>query len=596
MNAAPNQHMSVNSRGGYGKAIAGAVGSTAFGEKGWSATKNGSGSLAPSISDKFSLSADPASWGGNVALNQPEADDYLHNPDPKRDRKNDGGGTIFTWRGLMNLGCISILILGLVALFAGYPLISHFNSKAQTNLGAYNLGGINATGQTPVRMGNFELIDVDTPADAYEWKSLMSGETWELVFSDEFNTDGRTFYPGDDPFWEAEDLHYWGTNNLEWYDPRAIVTEGGSLKITLSKESEHQLNYTGGLMSTWNKFCFRNGYIETSVSLPGRSDVYGLWPAVWTMGNLGRMGYGGTLDGMWPYSYDTCDVGTLANQTLDGLPLIATTSGTEWAPYNGTLSYLPGQRLSACSCPGDAGHPGPTKSDGTLMGRSAPEIDILEAQVEHTLLEGEVSQSAQWAPFNPYYRFQNVSGVDYDIQDTSVTKINSYLGGVFQQATSGVSVTNQNCYTGAGMGGCFSQYGFEYEYGDDGYVWWVNDGKPAWWIKGSGMAADAEGQVGQRPVPYEPLYLIINLGISENFGEIDYDGLEPLWPVHMLVDYVRVYQHPDHKDVGCDPVDMPTAAYIEMYKEAYTNPNITTFDQITMAHPGKPKNRLIDTC
>jgi hypothetical protein len=25
----------------------------------------------------------------------------------------------------------------------------------------------------------------------------------------------------------------------------------------------------------------------------------GLWPATWTMGNLGRAGYGGTLDGMW---------------------------------------------------------------------------------------------------------------------------------------------------------------------------------------------------------------------------------------------------------------------------------------------------------
>ena len=30
-----------------------------------------------------------------------------------------------------------------------------------------------------------------------------------LVFSDEFNRDGRTFYPGDDPYWEAVDLHYW---------------------------------------------------------------------------------------------------------------------------------------------------------------------------------------------------------------------------------------------------------------------------------------------------------------------------------------------------------------------------------------------------
>jgi len=25
----------------------------------------------------------------------------------------------------------------------------------------------------------------------------------ELVFSDEFNTDGRSFFPGDDPYWEA---------------------------------------------------------------------------------------------------------------------------------------------------------------------------------------------------------------------------------------------------------------------------------------------------------------------------------------------------------------------------------------------------------
>ncbi len=30
-----------------------------------------------------------------------------------------------------------------------------------------------------------------------------------LVFSDEFNVDGRSFYPGDDPYWEAEDYHYW---------------------------------------------------------------------------------------------------------------------------------------------------------------------------------------------------------------------------------------------------------------------------------------------------------------------------------------------------------------------------------------------------
>ena len=41
----------------------------------------------------------------------------------------------------------------------------------------------------------------------------------------------------------------------------------------------------------------------------------------WALGNLGRAGYGASLEGMWPYTYDTCDVGTVKNQTRDGLPL-----------------------------------------------------------------------------------------------------------------------------------------------------------------------------------------------------------------------------------------------------------------------------------
>lgn len=95
----------------------------------------------------------------------------------------------------------------------------------------------------------------------------------------------------------------------------------------------------------------------------------------WTLGNLGRAGYGATLDGLWPYTYDTCDVGTLANQTRDGLPVQATIDGD---PQHGdSLSYLPGQRLSRCTCPGES-HPGPMHSDGTFVGRAAPEIDVFE--------------------------------------------------------------------------------------------------------------------------------------------------------------------------------------------------------------------------
>ena len=94
---------------------------------------------------------------------------------------------------------------------AGYPIITHFTEHKQTNQGGFNLGGINATGQVPTLPGNYGLIDRDTPQSAYTTKSYHTGDEMVLVFSDEFNVDGRTFYPGDDPFWEAVDLHYWGT-------------------------------------------------------------------------------------------------------------------------------------------------------------------------------------------------------------------------------------------------------------------------------------------------------------------------------------------------------------------------------------------------
>ena len=115
------------------------------------------------------------------------------------------------------------------------------------------------------------------------------------------------------------------------------------------------------------------------------------------MGNLGRAGYGASLDGLWPYSYDSCDVGTLANQTLNGLPLAATDTGDSSA--DGALSYLPGQRLSRCTCSGE-NHPGPKHSDGTFVGRAAPEIDIFEAQVRIPADARSTSHTTQRVPGN----------------------------------------------------------------------------------------------------------------------------------------------------------------------------------------------------
>lgn len=164
---------------------------------------------------------------------------------------------------------------------------------------------------------------------------------------------------------------------------------------------------------------------------------------------------------MWPYSYDACDVGTAPNQTINGQPEAALTSGLD--SVDGALSFLPGQKLSRCTCKGES-HPGPVHSDGTYVGRSAPEIDMFEAQI--TDETGFVSQSAQWAPFNHGYIWFNTSDNEI-IPNPSISQQNTYVGGDLQQATSVVTQTDQSCYELSG--GCYSTYGFQYQPGfDDG--------------------------------------------------------------------------------------------------------------------------------
>lgn len=197
------------------------------------------------------------------------------------------------------------------------------------------------------------------------------------------------------------DIHYWQTRDLEWYDPDAVTTKDGSLRITLSEQPTKGLNFRSGMVQSWNKLCFNKGaYIEISISLPGDSIASGYWPGVWTMGNLGRAGYGATNDGMWPYSYNECDVGTLSGQAFpDNTPAGAFDSGA--TDYKGKLSILAGQRSSACTCKGEP-HPGPRNN----VGRGAPEIDIIEAQV-HWKGYGTASQSIQIAPFDYRWNWDN---------------------------------------------------------------------------------------------------------------------------------------------------------------------------------------------
>jgi beta-glucanase (GH16 family) len=532
------------------------------------------------------LDPNPANWG----LDQgPEADDALHKPDPEDDKKPNG--TLLTKRGLLNIGCLVLLLLTLVGAFGIYPIIQHFQQKLEEE----NRAALFPT-RAPLKEmpGRFTPIDPDTPKELYTRKGLDNpNEEYELVFSDEFNTEGRSFYKGDDPYWEGEDLWYWQTANLEWYDPKALTTENGNLKITIDRVdpgTNHDRNYTGGLMSTWNKFCFTGGYIETKVMLPGDPTVTGMWPAIWTLGNLGRVGYGASLDGMWPYAYDTCDLGTYPNQTYaDGSgPEAALTSGDD--KYGHHLSVLPGQKLSRCTCKDSDDHPGPKHDDGSWVGRSAPEIDVFEAQVgqdPHPHIGG-VSQSLQLAPFNSFYTYDTETHTT--VYDANLTIHNDYKGGAIQQAASAVTTTNQDCYERTGK--CFSVYGFEYKPGVEGaYITWISDGKPAWTVRGEALGGDPASGISQRRIPEEPMYLIANLGMSYGFGPVD--ETQAL-PNHMLVDYIRVYQPKGATNIGCDPPGFPTAAYIEKHIKAYTDPQLQKWSQI----PGHtyPGNEGLGQC
>ncbi len=210
----------------------------------------------------------------------------------------------------------------------------------------------------------------------------------------------------------------------------------------------------------------------------------------------GRAGYGATTEGTWPYSYDSCDLGTFPNQTTaSGEPAAALTGGSGGS----AISFLPGQRLSACTCSG-SDHPGPT----TSTGRGVPEIDIIEHQIDTSIWQGEVSQSYQIAPFNYQYQFDNSSSVTTIYNDT-ITKFNSYKGATYQQAVSAVTYIDETLYNGTGYGA----YGYEWfsnpDKRDEGYITWYSNGVESWTITAGTIGADSTVEISERLIPEEPL-------------------------------------------------------------------------------------------
>ncbi|ETI53612.1 hypothetical protein F443_03476 [Phytophthora nicotianae P1569] len=228
-------------------------------------------------------------------------------------------------------------------------------------------------------------VDPETPHERYTWKTSR-GHTWDLVMSDEFNTPGRSFRPGDDHLWTSIEKPDGVNDAMEIYAHNKTTTACDKASSVCSFQIELEdaviqlqvwnsylqtpgfenvtFFYRGGMVQSWNKFCIQGGMIEVRAQLPGaltetsgNPDIlldssararslryYPTWPGIWMMGNLGRAIFSGSTNRMWPFSYDACDPDTLT-------------------PTN--------QRISACDAdPGSGMNP--------HQGRGAPEIDIVE--------------------------------------------------------------------------------------------------------------------------------------------------------------------------------------------------------------------------
>lgn len=242
------------------------------------------GSLTPPPSGAFLPYEYDPSWDQDAPDDE---EDALHTPDPPGTKEGIGA---FNLRGFFNIIVVFGILIALICTFALYPVISYYTANAKSIFsGAGQADPSNEGDSTPSTSTSrtaSDLIDPDTPDSAKTWTGL-DGHSYKLVFSDEFKKDGRTFKAGDDPFWEAVNLHDQKNNDLNWYSPDQATTKGSSLVITLDHQTSNGYEYVSGMVQSWNKFCFTGGYIEVSVSLPGTHAntgfVSGFDPYLWVV-------------------------------------------------------------------------------------------------------------------------------------------------------------------------------------------------------------------------------------------------------------------------------------------------------------------------
>jgi len=355
---------------------------------------------------------------------------------------------------------------------------------------------------------------------------------YELVFSDEFNIPHRNFHDGSDPRWTAinkndytnDAQHYYDANNVYTDTSGNLVIKSESADTTIIgfndvkyKKERVTKHFKSGMLQSWNKFCFTGGIMEAEISLPGKHNIGGLWPAFWMLGNLARHTYVGSSEHVWPWSSSVC-----------------------------TEKSKTAQLISACDRVEHYGmHTG--------VGRGAPEIDVFEVQAGNTPANtGEfikmpvgqpfLSSSYQVAPGllprpgpgwwpGPGQWYNNLTG-------GMNTSLNIAFYGTYNAFRDDVNPAQQDYWSDAisynrqlnsSHFGKFHRYRVEWELPDTelteennytqtefGYIRWFVDDEFILEIKGEGLNATGTGA----EISSEPMYMLLNTAISSQWGEL----------------------------------------------------------------------------
>ena len=424
---------------------------------------------------------------------------------------------------------------------------------------------------------------------------------FELVFSDEFNTPFRSFADGTDPRWTAIDKNDYTNDALHYYSPdNAYTNDAGELVIRSQaadteiigfddvklKRTHVTKHFRSAMLQSWNKFCFTGGILEAEVTLPGKHNVGGLWPAFWMLGNLARHTYVGTSEHIWPWSSTVC------------------TRKSGWA-----------QKISGCD---NVAHYGLE----TRLGRGAPEIDVFEVQPGNikantgNFLKSSVGQpfassSFQVAPGRPKNRPGPGEWPGPDqwykgLLGGKNTSLNILFYGNYNAFLSDVNPAQQDYWSDAismnrQLDATYfnSPHVFRLEWDvptdkKDGYLHWFLDGELVFAINGTGLKDSGIGS----EISSEPSYILLNTAISKQWGFPsncpancpceEYDCNSDLWEhqcgfsegfcdmmqkdePEYKINWVRVYQDPNDpaQKVGCSTPERPTRRYIEGHEGLY---------------------------